>query len=158
LKAIMHEPFYVPESAIAADVLQRFKTTEVNVALVVDEYGGLKGIVTLNDIVEQVLGDLDMQDVEPIQRADGTWLIDGQYPIIDMPTQFDSFDLPDDERTDYHTLAGFVLARLGHIPKTGEIFEWGNYTLEVIDMDGKRVDKVLVTELPNVTTTDTVQG
>ncbi len=148
LRAILHPAFYVPQTAIALDVLQRFKTSEVNSAVVVDEYGSLAGIVTLNDIVEQVLGDLDMQDIEPVERADGSWLIDGQSPIIDLLEVLDGFDLPDDEKSDYHTLAGFVLKRMGHIPETGDTFEWNNYIIEVVDMDGQRVDKLIIIPKP----------
>lgn len=144
LRDILHEPFYIPKSAMIADVLQEFKNTNVNIALMIGEYGGLEGIVTLNDVVEHVMGDLDMQDNTPIQRTDGSWLVDGQYPIINMQELFHDFDIPDDERNDYTTLAGFVLLRLGHIPKTTEAFDWGFYHLEVIDMDGQRVDKVLI--------------
>ncbi|MEO1646023.1 MAG: hemolysin family protein, partial [Chloroflexota bacterium] len=149
LSAVMREPFFVPETAIAADVLQKFKTTTVHTAVIVDEYGGTAGILTLTDIVEEVLGDLDMQDVEPVQRKDGSWLIDGQYPIIDMPTIFDGFDVPEDEVRDYQTVAGFVLKRIGHIPETSDTVDWGAYRIEVMDMDGKRVDKVLVSDIPD---------
>ena len=105
---------------------------------------GLEGIVTLNDIVEEILGDLDMQDVEPVQRSDGSWLIDGQYPIIDLPELFQDFDLPDEEKADYHTVAGFVLKRLGRIPEAADKFDWNDYEIEIMDMDGQRVDKVLI--------------
>lgn len=148
LREILHTPFYMPETAIALDVLQRFKTSEVNSAIVVDEYGSLAGIVTLNDIVEQVLGDIDMQDIEPVERADGSWLIDGQYPIIEMPELLANFNLPIDELSDYHTLAGFVLKRMGRIPETGDSFTWDDYTIEVVDMDSQRVDKILITPKP----------
>lgn len=148
LWAILRKPFYVPQTAIALDVLQRFKVSESNCAIVVDEYGSLAGIVTLNDIVEQVLGDIDMQDIEPIQRTDGSWLIDGQYAISDIPELLENFNLPEDEQSDYHTLAGFVLKRMGRIPQTGETFIWNGYTIEVIDMDGQRIDKILITAKP----------
>ena len=118
LRSILREPFYVPETAITADILQRFKTTDVHMAIVVGEYGGVQGIVTLNDIVEEVLGDLDMQDVEPVQRSDGSWLIDGQYPVIELADLLPDFDLPEEEQADYHTIAGFVLKRMGHIPES----------------------------------------
>lgn len=144
LRPILRDPFYVPETAIAANVLQRFKVSDVHMALVIGEYGGLEGIVTLNDIVEEVLGDLDMQDVDPVQRADGSWLIDGQYPIIDLPGLFQDFDLPDEEKAKYHTVAGFVLKRLGRIPEAADKFDWGGYNIEIMDMDGQRVDKVLI--------------
>ena len=147
LATVMREPFFIPEAGIVADVLQKFKTTPVHTAVIVDEYGGTAGILTLTDIIEEVVGDLDMQDVEPVQRKDGTWLIDGQYPIIDMPTIFEGFELPEDEIRDYHTVAGFVLKRIGHIPETSDTVDWGTYQIEVMDMDGKRVDKVLVSQL-----------
>jgi putative hemolysin len=149
LHSIMLPPFYVPETAIAADVLRRFKLSALNVAVVVGEYGGLEGIVTLNDIVEEVLGDLDMQDVQPMQRTDGSWLIDGQYPILDLSELLEDFQLPEDERPDYHTMAGFVLKRMGRIPEAADIFDWGTYIVEVVDMDGQRVDKVLISTKVN---------
>lgn len=148
LLTILREPFYVPETAITADVLRRFKKTDVHMALVIGEYGGLKGIVTLNDIVEEVLGDLDMQDVEPVQRADGSWLIDGHYPISDLHELLEDFTLPDEEKADYHTIAGFVLKRLGQIPEVAMVFSWNGYRIEIMDMDGKRVDKVLISTKP----------
>lgn len=144
LYSILREPFYVPETAIASDVLQRFKVSDVHIAIVVGEYGGLEGIVTLNDIVEEVLGDLDMQDVEPVQRADGSWLIDGQYPISDLPELLQNFNLPDEEKADYNTVAGFVLTRLGRIPKAADNFDWDGYSIEIMDMDGQRIDKILI--------------
>lgn len=147
LKNMMREPIFVPEMAIAADVLQKFKRSSVHMALVVGEYGGIEGIVTLTDIVEEVLGDLDMQDVEPVQRADGSWLIDGQYPISDIQDLFPDFELPEDENSDYQTMAGFVLKRMGHIPQAADSFKWQGYHIEVMDMDGRRVDKVLVASL-----------
>jgi putative hemolysin len=147
LKTLLYEPLFVPEMAIAADVLQEFKRSTVHMAIVVGEYGGIEGIVTLNDIVEEVLGDLDMQDIEPIQREDGSWLIDGQYPANDMKDILPEFVFPENETSDYHTIAGFVLKRIGHIPKTAESFEWDGYRIEVIDMDGQRIDKVLITPI-----------
>ena len=144
LDKILHDPFYTPKSAMVADVLEHFKNTHINITLVIGEYGGLEGIVTLNDIVEQVLGDIDMRDKDPVQRADGSWLVDGQYSILELQEFFHDFDTPIDERKDYTTLAGFVLTRLGHIPQVAETFDWGSYHLEVMDMDGQRVDKVLI--------------
>jgi magnesium and cobalt exporter, CNNM family len=149
LKAIVHEAFFVPETAIAANVLQEFKHSTVYIALVIDEFGGTEGIVTLTDIVEEVLGDLDMQDIEPVQRDDGSWLVDGYYPIHDIRDIFPDFDLPEGESADYHTIAGFVLKRMGQIPKTAESFEWNGYRIEIMDMDGRRVDKVLITSVAN---------
>jgi putative hemolysin len=101
-------------------------------------------MVTQNDILEEVVGDLDMEDKEPIQRGDGSWLVDGQHSIWDMDKLVPNFKIPEDEAGDYNTLAGFILARLGRIPKAADSLEWENYRIEVIDMDGKRIDKVLI--------------
>lgn len=144
LRALLREPLYVPETAIASDVLQQFKQTVANMALVVGEHGGIEGMVTQNDILEEVVGDLDMEDKDPIQRGDGSWLVDGQHSIWDMDELVPNFKIPDDESGDYNTLAGFILARLGRIPKASDSFEWENYRIEVLDMDGRRIDKVLI--------------
>lgn len=148
LQSVISEPFFIPKTAIVADVLDYFKETDINIALILDEYGSFDGLITLNDIVEQVLGDVDMQDTEPVQRSDGSWLIDGHTQINDIQDIFNDFELPENESSDYQTLGGFVLKRLGHIPEAGNIFDWHNYRIEVVDMDGKRVDKVLIQEKP----------
>lgn len=148
LRSIVREPLFIPKTTIVADVLDHFKETDINIALILDEYGSFDGLITLNDIVEQVLGDVDMQDIDPVQRADGSWLIDGYTPINDIPSLLEDFDLPDDESSDYQTLAGFVLKRLGRIPKAGNRFDWHDYQVEIVDMDGKRIDKVLIQVKP----------
>lgn len=147
LHDILREPFYVPQTAVAADVLQKFKKSVLNAALVLDEFGGIAGIVTLNDIVEAVFGDVDMQDSQAIQRKDGSWLFDGLHTISDMPDILAGFILPEDEQSDYETLAGFVLKRMGRIPEAADSFDWGDYEIEIMDMDGQRIDKILISPL-----------
>lgn len=147
VKEIMYEPLYVPESIHAADVLQKFKTAPVHMALVIDEHGGVEGVLTLNDIVEEVLGDVDMDDPRATKRDDGTWLMDGHLPISYLVEMLPNMTIPEDEINDYHTLAGFALTRIGHVPDESVIFEWDNYRFEVVDMDGKRIDKLIVKTL-----------
>jgi putative hemolysin len=128
----------------AKDVLRQFKQTAVHMVIVIGEHGGAEGIITLNDIVEEVLGDVDRADPEITTRADGSWLVDGHLPIDRLTDVLTEFAVPEGESSEYTTLAGFVLKRLGHIPDESEAFGWQNYRFEVVDMDGKRIDKVLV--------------
>jgi putative hemolysin len=147
LRAIMREPVFVPEMAIAGDVLQQFKQSALHMAIIIGEHGGFEGILTMTDIIEEVLGDLDLLDIQPVQRADGSWLLDGQYAISEIEAILPDFTLPEDELSDYRTLAGFVLKRIGHIPNAADSFEWQGYRVEVVDMDGRRVDKVLISQI-----------
>jgi putative hemolysin len=149
LRKLIHEPLYVPETAIAADVLQQFKTKVVTMALVVNEHGSIEGMVTQNDILQEIVGDLELVDDKPVQREDGSWLVSGQYSISDVEELLANFTIPDTELGDYNTLAGFVLARLGHIPNVSASFEWESYRFEVVDMDGRRIDKVLISHKSN---------
>jgi putative hemolysin len=149
LLKLIHEPLYVPETAIAADVLQQFKTKVVTMALVVSEHGSIEGMVTQNDILQEIVGDLELVDDKPVQREDGSWLVSGQYPISDLEELLENFTIPSAEFGDYNTIAGFILARLGHIPNISASFGWGNYRLEVVDMDGRRIDKVLISRKSN---------
>ena len=144
---IMHQPLFVPETVAAKDVLRQFKQVTVNMAIVINEHGGTEGIITLNDIVEEVLGDVDMADPEIVERPDGSWLIDGHLAIDTLTNIIAEFVTPADEEGDYNTLAGFVLKRLGHIPQASDTFTWQDYRFEVVDMDGKRIDKVLVSPM-----------
>jgi putative hemolysin len=143
LHSLMQEALYVPETAIAADVLQQFKKSAVDIAVLVDEHGGIAGMLQLNDILETIVGNMDEEDA-PVQRADGSWLLDGLHLIAEMTTIIPDFKIPEAETGDYNTLAGFVLARLGHIPQISASFEWEGYRFEVMDMDRNRIDKVLI--------------
>lgn len=149
LETILQTPLYVPENSRALKVLELFKQSGTHIALVTDEYGGVEGLVTLNDLLEALVGELpeaeDRDDPMSVKREDGSWLLDGLMSIDELKDLFDKESLPDEEQEDYHTLAGFVIASLGHIPAAAEYFEWGGLKFEVVDMDGIRVDKVLVT-------------
>jgi putative hemolysin len=151
----MQSPLYVAESTRTLNVLEKFKQTGIHMALVTDEYGGIEGLVTLTDLMEAIVGDLpsaETQD-EPmaIQREDGSWLLDGLLAINEFRDIFRNESLPEMQTHDYHTLGGFVMHSLKHIPHAGEHFEWDGLRFEVMDMDGKRVDKVLVTQIQRKT-------
>jgi len=144
---IARQPVFVPETKTALELLELFKQASSNVALVVDEFGGITGLVTMNDVLEAIVGDLPaggVVDHSVVVRDDGSMLLDGQLSVADFSDLLKLKDIPEDERDAYQTLAGFVLARFEHVPHEGETFEWENYKFEVIDMDGRRVDKILV--------------
>ena len=142
---------FVPEGASALGMLELFKRTSMPIALVVDEYGGVQGVVTVTDVLEALVGDIGpVEEEEPgiMERADGSLLVDGLYSIDDFKERMGMVDeLPDEPQ--FQTVAGFVLSRLGHIPTAGEYFAYEDLTFEVMDMDGARVDKVLVARAPD---------
>ncbi|MFN6517574.1 MAG: hemolysin family protein [Nostoc sp. CreGUA01] len=144
----LRQPVFVPESTRGLKVLELFKQTITHMALVVDEYGVIQGLVTLNDIMSEIVGDvpsMDGQD-EPqaVQREDGSWLLDGMLPVEEFLELFGMEEWESDERGSYQTLGGFVITHLGRIPAAADHFEWEGMRIEVMDMDGNRVDKVLV--------------
>jgi putative hemolysin len=148
LTASLSQPLFIPESTRGLNVLEQFKKFGTHIAMVVDEYGVIQGLVTMHDLFEEIFGDItDFNEVpeEPqiIQREDGSWLLDGMLSIEELLEQF---DIPESaiDRGNYHTLGGFAIMQLGKIPISGEHFEWRQLRFEIIDMDGKRVDKVLV--------------
>jgi putative hemolysin len=150
LRAIAQKPSYMPESKSVLEALEEFKQSASNMALIVDEYGGLQGIVTLKDIMEVIVGVLPepahREDYTATQRDDGGWLVDGGLSIHEAEEMMDIHGLTD--KTDgFTTLAGFVLVQLGHFPKAGENFYWRDWRFEVIDMDGTRIDKLLVSKV-----------
>jgi putative hemolysin len=149
LTQALHRPLFVPESMRALKVLELFKRSDTpHTALVVDEYGVIQGLVTINDILEAIVGDLpsteDLDEPPAIRREDGSWLLDGMLPVEDL---FDLFGIRGTRRVStgsYHTLGGFVIHHLGRIPTSANHFIWQSLRFEVVDMDGNRVDKVLV--------------
>jgi len=148
LRALMRRPLFVPESMRALRLLEKFRASGIHLALVVDEYGGVEGLITLNDILEEITGELAVT-AEPriIQREDGSWLVDAS---LTMDEFWDALGLEErrtEERYEYNTVGGFVLSVLGRIPQEGEAFEALGFRWEVIDMDRHRVDKVLVSPL-----------
>ncbi|HEY9695583.1 MAG TPA: hemolysin family protein [Oculatellaceae cyanobacterium] len=148
LTVSLRQPLYVPESTRGLKVLELFKQTGTHIALVVDEYGVIQGLVTLNDILEEIVGDLPSieQHEEPliVQREDGSWLLDGMLSVEEFVELFEADEISAEQRGNYHTLGGFVIMQLGRIPTAADHFEWNGLRLEVMDMDGNRVDKVLV--------------
>lgn len=151
LRQVVVPPIIVPENAEAFDILKRFKKSKQYIALVVDEHGQFEGVVTLHDLTEAIVGDLPDEDEEHpghmVQRADGSWLVDGQVLIGDL-NQRVGRTLMDEEETSYATVAGFFLGRLERIPVAGDRIEAEEFTGEVVDMDGNRIDKVLILPKP----------
>lgn len=139
---------FLPESTPALVIVERLKQTHAHVALVIDEYGGLEGLVTLDDVLEAIVGEIPNTDetteAAVIQREDGSWLVDGMLQIDEFQELFEIKELPPVVEEHYQTVGGFVMAMLGRIPSTGDHFMWQDYRMEVMDMDGHRVDKVLV--------------
>jgi putative hemolysin len=148
LKAALHPPLFVPESIPASKLLEVFKTSRMQMALVVDEYGVIQGLITLNGVLTALVGDIPAIDELPepqvLQRADGSWLLDGMLPVDKFKEIFRIEQLPGEDRGYYQTLGGFVMMHMEHIPFAGQYFEWGGLRFEVVDMDLHRVDKVLV--------------
>jgi len=151
IEELMVPPLFVPDSMAALKVLEMIKSSGVHVALVIDEYGGLLGMVTLYDILTAIVGDIPTEglDAEPeiVQREDGSWLLDGLLAIDEFKDLLDLDSLPEEDRVGYQTLGGFVMSQIGSIPAAGQHFDWADFRFEVMDMDGRRVDKILVTPI-----------
>ena len=148
LNKMLKEPAYMIEHTSAYKALENFKLSRVHYALVTDEYGIFQGIITLNDILEALVGDAAEfydEDFKLVAREDGTWLVDGHYSLHDFLTYFEMDDLINDY--DVTTVSGLLMTEMGKIPKQGEKLVWNKYELEVIDMDGVKIDKVLVKAL-----------
>lgn len=149
IEKVIKQPVYVPETKTALEMLEVFKHSHTLMAMVVDEYGSVEGLVTMNDLLEEIVGDLETggnPNAWVVEREDGSFLLDGSLSVMDFKEALSLPELPADERESYQTLAGFMLTRLEKVPTEGEKFEWGGYSFEVIDMDGRRVDKVLVSK------------
>ncbi|MEO8769827.1 MAG: hemolysin family protein [Ferruginibacter sp.] len=138
---------FVPENNTAYKLLEKFKGTKIHSCFIVNEYGTLEGMITLNDILEAILGDVPQtgqEEYEITKRNDGTFLVDGQIHFYDFLAYFEKADWMNEGEQEFDTLAGFALHQLEHIPTTGETFEWKDFHFEIIDMDGQRIDKILV--------------
>ncbi len=148
LKPLLSPPVFVPESAPALELLSLFRESRQSMALVIDEYGGLEGLLTVYDVLEAIVGDLpeegEAYQPEAVERRDGSWLVDGMLPIDEFREILDIDELPGEARGRFDTLGGFVMAFLGRIPSAADHFEWNDWCFEVMDMDGHRVDKILV--------------
>jgi len=146
-KQVMKTPLFVPENITPYKLLEKFKQTKIHTSFVVDEYGTLLGLVTLNDIMGAIVGELpqdDSEEFEIVEREDGSFLVDAQIPFYDFLTRFEKADWMNEGEQEFDTLAGFILHTLERIPSTGDRLDWKGFALEIIDMDGHRIDKILV--------------
>lgn len=146
-KDMMTPALFVPENNTAYQVLEKFKETKKHSCCIVDEYGSLLGLITLNDILEALIGDIpqpDITDYGVVKRDDGSFLVDAQIPFYDFLSHFDKTEWMNEGEHEFDTLAGFILHELEHIPRTGEKMEWKDFKFEIMDMDAQRIDKVLV--------------
>ena len=146
LKHNLHPAIYIPETATASKALEMFKGGKAELMLVVDEFGAVQGLVTINDILSEIVEGIGTEEPQATQRQDGSWLLDGMLNVDDFKEIFNLRELPDEDN--YETLGGYVMFSLGRIPQPGDQFEWNNLRFEVMDMDARRVDKVLVTTVP----------
>lgn len=147
LKNVMAPGFFVPENNSAYKLLERLKELKSHYAFIVDEYGTLQGLVTLNDILDAIVGEVPQSDEEMYEiteRKDGCYLIDAQIPFYNFLSYFEQTDYLDESDEQFDTLAGFILNELERIPQAGDEFEWHGFTFEIMDMDNNRIDKILV--------------
>ena len=144
---VMTQPLFVPEGQNAAKLLERFRETGIHVAFVVDEFGSISGMVTVLDVLEAIVGDLPSREEQSAgavqKRADGSWLLDALLDLDEVAERLPGFNVPEGSGEDFHTLAGFITDRLGRMPREGDIHAHEGWKLEVIDMDGQRMDKVM---------------
>jgi putative hemolysin len=157
----LQAPVYVPESLTGMELLDQFRASGTYIVFVIDEYGEVQGMVTLHDVIESVTGEFlphDTKESWAVQREDGSWLLDGLIPIVEFKDRLGIKAVPEEEKGRYHTLSGMVMWLLGRLPSTGDIATWENWRFEVIDLDGKRIDKVLATQLPEPAPETIVDG
>ena len=141
---------YVPETITGMELLDNFRTSDEQMAFVIDEYGEVQGIVTLQDLIEAITGEFQPHDPEAswaVQREDGSWLLDGHIPVPELKDHLALDTVPEEERGRYHTLSGMIMLLLGRMAKEADVVEWENWRFEVVDMDGKTLDKVLATAI-----------
>jgi len=154
LAAQLQPAVFVPETLNGMDLLGHFRASGMQMVLVVDEYGEVQGLVTLQDVLEAVTGEFKPRNQEEawaVQREDGSWLLDGLIPVPELKDRLELKAVPEEDKGRYHTLSGLMMWLLGRLPQTGDIANWEQWQLEVVDLDGKRVDKVLASRLPEPT-------
>ena len=142
---------YVPETITGMELLDNFRMSDVHMAFVIDEYGEVQGIVTLQDLIEAITGEFQPRDPETswaLQREDGSWLLDGHIPVPELKDRLDLNSVPEEERGRYHTLSGMMMLLIGRLPRVTDTVEWEGWKFEVVDMDGKTIDKILAARLP----------
>jgi putative hemolysin len=141
---------FVPETLSGMELLDHFRATSAELVFVVDEYGAVQGVITVRDVLEAITGEFSTpsaEDAWAVRRADGSWLMDGLIPVPEMKDRLEIRELPEEDRGRYNTLAGMIMLLLGRLPATTDVVEWSGWRFEVVDLDGKRVDKVLVSAL-----------
>ena len=147
----LQPPVFVPETLSGMELLEQFRASNAQIVFVVDEYGEVQGMITVRDVLEAITGEFSTKtdaDSWAVQRADGSWLFDGLIPTPELKDRLDLRELPEEDRGRYNTLAGMVMLLLGRLPETADAVEWEGWRFEVVDLDGKRVDKVLASALP----------
>ena len=151
LARLMQAPVFVPETLSGMELLEQFRATSTELVFVVDEYGAVQGVITVRDVLEAITGEFSSpspDDSWAVRRIDGNWLMDGMIPLPEFKDRLSIRALPDEERGRYNTLAGMLMLLLGRLPQVADVVEWDAWRFEVLELDGKRVDKVLVSALP----------
>jgi putative hemolysin len=146
----LEPPVFVPETLTGMELLEHFKESSVQLVFVVDEYGEVQGMLTVRDVLEAIIGEFTTESDEDswaVQRDDGSWLFDGLIPVPELKDRLELKEMPDEDRGRYNTLAGMIMLLLGRLPHTADAVEWEGWRFEVVDLDGKRVDKVLATSI-----------
>ncbi|MDB6001450.1 MAG: hypothetical protein JWP52_3149 [Rhizobacter sp.] len=151
----LQTPLYVPETITGMELLDNFRSSGVQMAFVIDEYGEVQGIVTLQDLIEAITGEFSPRDPATswaVQRDDGSWLLDGLIPLQELKDRLQLDAVPDEERGRYNTLSGMLMLLSGKLPRTADMVEWENWRFEIVDIDGNRIDKVLASrvEVPSI--------
>jgi putative hemolysin len=151
IATLVTAPVFVPETLTGMELLEQFRNSDAELVFVVDEYGEVQGVITVRDVLEAITGEFSApadDDAWAVERDDGSWLLDGLIPVPELKDRLELKDLPEEDRGRYNTLAGMIMLLLGRLPGTADRVEWEGWRFEVVDMDGKRVDKVLVARTP----------
>jgi len=153
----LQPPVFVPETLTGMELLEQFRRIDTDLVFVVDEYGAVQGVITERDLLEAITGEftaLSDEDAWAVKRPDGSWLLDGLIPVPELKDRLELKELPEEDRGRYNTLAGMIMLLLGRLPHTADAVVWQGWRFEVVDLDGKRVDKVLATptEIPGEST------
>jgi putative hemolysin len=153
--AHLQPPVFVPETLTGMELLDHLRASSTELVFVVDEYGAVQGLISERDVLEAITGEFAApagEEAWAVRRDDGSWLMDGLIPVPELKDRLELRDLPEEDRGRYNTLAGMIMLLLGRLPRTADTVEWEGWRFEVLDLDGKRVDKVLATPFPEAGT------